>query len=140
MILEPPGKDALKEVLTLPLLRVGYGFDDPRLADEMVAAVEDASSLPLLQFAARTLWDRRDTVNHRLRRADYEAMGGVEGALARHADEVLHGLSHQELQIARTLLLRLVTPESTRRVRCCVVCVSLLQSPVRVKMVCRVRF
>ena len=117
MILEPPGQEALKEVLTLPLLRVGYSFDDPHLADEMVSAVDDASSLPLLQFAARTLWDRRDTVNHRLRRADYEAMGGVEGALARHADDVLHGLSHQELQIARTLLLRLVTPESTRRVR-----------------------
>ena len=70
---------------------------------------------PLLQFAARSLWERRDQVTRTLRRADYEAMGGVEGALARHADSVLNGLSEDELRAARALLLRLVTPENTRR-------------------------
>ena len=116
MLLEPPNKDSLKDVLTLPLLRVGYRFDDATLPDEMVDSVDDATSLPLLQFVARSLWEKRDQVHHVLRRADYEDMGGVEGALARHADGVLHGLGQDQLRTARTLLLRLVTPESTRRV------------------------
>ena len=42
-------------------------------------------------------------------------MGGVEGALARHADGVLDGLGEDELRTAH-LLLRLVTPEETRKV------------------------
>ncbi len=116
MLLDPPDKDALKDVLTLPLMRVGYRFDDPELPDEMVNAVDDATSLPLLQFVARSLWEKRDQVHHTLRRVDYESMGGVEGALARHADGVLHGLAQDQMKTARSLLLRLVTAEGTRRV------------------------
>ncbi|MEE2786566.1 MAG: protein kinase, partial [Myxococcota bacterium] len=114
-VISTPTPDALKDVLIRPLLATGYQFDDPSLADDMVAAVADAASLPLLQFAARSLWERRDQVARTLRRADYDAMGGVEGALARHADRVLEGLSEDELRAARGMLLRLVTPENTRR-------------------------
>ena len=109
MVLTTPGSDALKSILVRPLFQAGYEFDDPKLADEMIAAVDNAASLPLLQFAARSLWERRDQVARQLRRKDYDAMGGVEGALARHADGVLHGLSHDELMAARAMLLRLVT-------------------------------
>jgi serine/threonine protein kinase/WD40 repeat protein len=115
MVLDPPDKKALKDVLMMPLLRVGYSFDDPKLADEMVSALDGGTSLPLLQFAARSLWESRDQVNRLLTRADYEAMGGVEGALARHADGVLDGLAQEELLTAKKLLLRLVTPEETRK-------------------------
>lgn len=115
MVLDPPDKKALKDVLMMPLLRVGYSFDDPKLADEMVGALEGGTSLPLLQFAARTLWESRDQVNRLITRADYEAMGGVEGALARHADGVLDGLAPEELLTAKKLFLRLVTPEETRK-------------------------
>ena len=116
MVLEPPSAPALKEVLTLPLIRTGYQFDDAALPDDMVAALGDSPNLPLLQFAARSLWDSRDQIGRTLRRSDYEAMGGVEGALAKHADGVLDGLGDDELRLARTLLLRLVTPEETRKV------------------------
>src|SRR5262249_4983115 len=51
-----------------------------------------------------------------LRRSDYEAIGGVAGALASHADGVLDGLLPDDLRAARALLLRMVTPEGTRRV------------------------
>jgi hypothetical protein len=43
-------------------------------------------------------------------------MGGIAGALASHADSVLHGLSSQGHSLARAVLLRLVTPERTRAI------------------------
>jgi WD40 repeat protein len=112
-----PGADALEDILTRPLLSMGYGYDDPELVQEMVAAVEgEPSSLPLLQFTGRLLWERRDRKRRLLLRSAYDAIGGVAGALARHADGVLQGLSTPQLHTARELLLRLVTPEGTRRV------------------------
>jgi len=72
--------------------------------------------LPPLQFTARQLWERRDREAGILRRADYEALGGVAGALAGHADGVLAALPDAEQALARDLLLRLVTVEGTRRV------------------------
>ena len=42
-------------------------------------------------------------------------MNGVEGALARHAEDVLAGLGADDLSLVRSILLRMVTPERTRR-------------------------
>ena len=116
-VLRSPGPTALAETLTRPLERVGYRFDDPTLAPEMVRAVQDeAAGLPLLQFAARQLWEQRDREGRVLTRAAYEALGGVEGALAAHADGVLEGLRPELLAVVRQVLLALVTPDGTRRV------------------------
>ena len=115
-VLRTLGRDALLEVLVRPLEMVGGSCDDPDLPGSMVDEVEgEPTALPLLQFAARTLWERRASGTRRLRRADYDAVGGVAGALAEHADAVLQGLSTGQLRAARELLLRLVTPEGTRR-------------------------
>ena len=117
MVLRPPDRDALQEVLVGPLRLRGYDFDDPDIVSEMVAATEGKPAcLPMLQFAGRMLWDARDRDARRLTRAAYTAIGGVEGALAVHADEVLSGLPPASVRAARELLLRLVTPERTRRV------------------------
>ncbi|MBI5478985.1 MAG: serine/threonine protein kinase [Deltaproteobacteria bacterium] len=79
-------------------------------APEPVPAVESFQAVP-----AEALWQRRDRDQRLLRRSAYEAMGGVGGALATHADGVLEGLSPTQLRLARVMLLRLVTPEGTRR-------------------------
>ena len=116
-VLPSPDADALTEMLTRPLEHVGYRFDDPLLVEQMVqAAGNEAAALPLLQFAARSLWDRRDEQGKVLLRAAHDAMGGVEGALASHADSVLDGLTPAQLRQAHQLLLRLVTPDGTRRI------------------------
>jgi WD40 repeat protein/serine/threonine protein kinase len=115
-LLRSPGSEALREILTRPLAATGYAFEDDAIVDEMVRAVGDeAASLPLVQFACSQLWERRDRASRVLSRAAYDAIGGVEGALARHADAVLEGLTNEQTAIARELLLRLVTPEQTRR-------------------------
>jgi len=116
-LVRSPPPEALVEILTKPVEAVGYAYDDPGLVQEMIEAVRgEPASLPLLQFAAQMLWERRDRADNRLRRATYREMGGVAGALAEHADAVLEELPPEQLQLARELLLRLVSPEGTRRV------------------------
>lgn len=111
------GPSALGQTLLRPAEVAGYRFDDETLVRRMVASVEgEPAGLPLLQFAAQMLWERRDAERQLLLQSAYQEIGGVEGALAKHADGVLDGLSPSELTIARELLLRLVTPERTRKV------------------------
>ena len=115
-VLRSPGEEALREILLAPVAGMGHAYDDPALVDEMIDQVQGAAAcLPLLQFAGQMLWQRRDPDRRLLRRADFTQMGGVAGALATHADGVLDGLSPRLLDIARTLLIRLVSPEGTRR-------------------------
>ena len=117
MLLVSPGREALRQTLTGPLEAAGYEFDEPALPDEMIAAVDgEPTSLPLLQFTMRLLWERRDRIGKRLLRGEYEAIGGVGGALAEHADVVIEALDPERIRLARDLLLRLVTAEGTRRV------------------------
>ena len=116
MILKSPDGETLREVLTKPLEITGHTYDDPDLVDSIIDSVEPATSLPLVQFTARTLWDMRDREARVLRRSDYESIGGVEGALASHAEDVMLGFTLSEFETTRALALRLVTPERTRRV------------------------
>jgi hypothetical protein len=51
-----------------------------------------------------------------LTHASYQAMGGVGGALASHADNVVQELGPSKQQLMRAILLRLVTPERTRAI------------------------
>lgn len=115
-VLQRPEREALVEMLVRPIEAAGYRIDEPLLVTEMVSAVEEEpAGLPLLQFAARMLWDRRDRQRRLLCRSTYESMGGVGGALARHADGVLEGLGEPLRRTARDLMLKLVTPDQTRR-------------------------
>ena len=117
-VIQSLGRDALREVMVRPVEAVGYGYEDPDLPREMVDAVGgEPGCLPLLQFAGRRLWEERDKVRRLLLRNVYDEMGGVEGALATHADGVLDTLTSDQLAMARTLLLRLVTPNRARRRR-----------------------
>jgi len=116
-ILRSPDGSQLREILTRSVTRIGYGYDDPSLVDRMVEEVADElSSLPLLQFAGQKLWEGRDRDRQLLLEGVYEEMGGVAGALATHADGVLAALTDRQVGLARAILLRLVTPDETRRI------------------------
>ena len=62
--------------------------------------------LPLLEFALTELWQRIeiDDNGRRLTLAASSAIGGVTGALARHADSLLDELNVDELQVRRLFL------------------------------------
>ena len=116
-VMRKPEPRALRQILTRPLELQNHRFDDDLLPVRMVQEVEgERAALPLLQFAARRLWERRDREARELRLADFEEMGGVAGALASHADGVVDDLEPAEREAARELLLRLVTAEKTRQV------------------------
>jgi len=116
-VLRRPGPEALAEIVVGLARSAGYGFDDPSLVEEMVASVHgEPAALPLLQVAGQILWEERDREARQLLRSTYDDLGGVPGALARHADAVLSGLSADQERVARELCLRLVTEERTRRV------------------------
>ncbi|MCE9666319.1 bifunctional serine/threonine-protein kinase/formylglycine-generating enzyme family protein [Myxococcus stipitatus] len=109
---------AIQEAVTAPLRRVGYAVDAPSLLGRLVDEVQaQPMGLPLLQFVCMALWDRRDVASRLLRASVYESLGGAAGALASHAQQFLQQLPAEEVGVARTLLLRLVTVEGMRRPR-----------------------
>ena len=87
-----------------------------RILDDVGA---EPGNLPLLEFALTLLWERQErrTLTH----AAYEALGGVTGALAGHAEQVyLDEFPESEREAARRVFVQLVQPgettEPTRRV------------------------
>ena len=115
-VLKNPDRSDLRRVLLQPVAHAQHRFEDESVVDEMVAEASRSSAcLPLLQFGGAKLWEGRDRIQRVLRRATYAEMGGLAGALALHADQVLAALGPEDISTGRALCLRLVTPERTRR-------------------------
>jgi WD40 repeat protein/serine/threonine protein kinase len=116
-VLRAPDPDRMTDILRRSAEMVGYAFEDDDLLRDMVAEVAgEPTGLPLLSFAARQLFERRDRQRRLLLRQAYQQMGGVAGALATHADGVIDGFTPDQLRLARQMLLRLVTRDGTRKV------------------------
>ncbi|MCA9690104.1 MAG: protein kinase [Nannocystaceae bacterium] len=112
-LLRPMASDNLRRAVAGPAQTMDVGFETDELVDELVAE-GIKGSLPLLQFALAELWEVRDRKNAIITRAGLEQIGGVTGALARHADDLLARLLATQRVAARRLLLKLVTIEDTR--------------------------
>ncbi len=115
--LGPPSRDGLFDAIVQPAEMAGFRFENPQIVDDMLNHLESTpGALPLLQFAAMKLWDARDPKAKVLTQASYQAMGGVAGALASHADRVIENVGGTRQALVRAILLRLVTPERTRAI------------------------
>jgi serine/threonine protein kinase len=115
--LASPGRDSLREAICEPAEMAGHHFESPAVVEHMLDHLQHTQgALPLLQFAASKLWDLRDGGRKLLTAASYQAIGGITGALASHADAVVAGLSQSAQALTRALFLRLITPERTRAV------------------------
>ncbi|WP_395835641.1 protein kinase [Archangium violaceum] len=114
-ILRPLSAEGVREAIVGPARAQGVVFESDELIQTLISSMaQGAGSLPLLQFALAELWQRRNSVHGRITQKALEEMGGVAGALSRHADGVLARLQPAEQQAARRLLLQLVTAEGTR--------------------------
>ncbi|MFT7579467.1 MAG: serine/threonine protein kinase [Myxococcota bacterium] len=112
-----PTVDGMRDSLVLPAQMAGYKFESDEIVKDMLDHLSSTSgALPLLQFTADKLWGERDPVRKMLTRASYDALGGVGGALASHADQVLKQIPGDQRKMARALFLRLVTPDRTRAI------------------------
>ncbi|MBL8939306.1 MAG: AAA family ATPase, partial [Archangium sp.] len=117
VFLAAPGPDGLREAIIQPAELAGYKFESPVIVDDMIAHLQHTQgALPLLQFAASMLWENRDPARKQLTKLAYEAIGGVSGALASHADSVLQKMSPQKVATTRNIFLRLVTSDRTRAI------------------------
>jgi WD40 repeat protein/serine/threonine protein kinase len=116
-ILSTPAREDLLRIVSLPAERAGYRFEDPDLPARMVDAVAgQPGALALLSFTAARLWELRDRHFKQLPRKAYEAIGGVAGALAQHAEAVREELPVDEQRLLRDAFRALVTSEGTRAV------------------------
>jgi len=107
--------DELREAVKDPARMKGVRFESESLVGDLVASAERAEGgLPLLQFALAELWEARDASSQVITARSVEAIGGVGGALARHAESVLRALVPEQRTAARAVLLRLVTAGGTR--------------------------
>src|SRR5439155_10035429 len=85
------------------------------LVDVLVqSTAKGGGGLPLLQFALAELWEVHDRATQTITSAELAAIGGVAGALSRHADDLLARMLPAEREAARVVLLKLVTPDGTR--------------------------
>ncbi len=111
----PPTGAALRRALVQPALKCGYRFEDEAMVDEMLAEVSgERGALPLAAFAMSRLWESRDRDRGLLTRSAYQAIGGVAGALAQHAEATLDAIGQERVPIVRELLRNLVTAQGTR--------------------------
>ena len=111
-LLGPLDDDARREAIVGPALRAGVGFTAAAV-DALVDDSRGAGGLPLLQFALTRLWQVRRPAQAEFTDDDVAAIGGVAGALARHADGVITALPPPARVAARALLTALITVDGT---------------------------
>ena len=114
-LVRPLTLEGIREAIVGPARSQGVIFESDELIQRLVASVDSATGgLPLLEFALTELWEARDQERSQITSAVLTAIGGVAGALSRHADRVLASLQPAQRQAARRILLQLVTAEGTR--------------------------
>jgi WD40 repeat protein len=108
VLIGPLGDEGLRRAIEEPAWAAGLTLE-PGLVDTIVADVGDRpGTLPLLQHVLLQVWQRR---RGRLLTVEaYRESGGVQGALAKHADAVYNELSESQRHVAERVLLRLVQP------------------------------
>ena len=108
--------DDLRKVIEQPakLPDVQVTFENG-LIDELLLDMRGQSGvLPLLEFTLDQLFQRRN--GHQLTLQAYHEMGGVKGALSKHAEETYQALpSDAHRQAARDIFLRLIEPGTTEQ-------------------------
>ncbi|KKO48974.1 transcriptional regulator [Arsukibacterium sp. MJ3] len=112
--LAPPGRTELLQMIRLPALAAGLSFDtDPTTAtplDELLCseAASNPDALPMLQYTLQALYLKRSADNHLLV-SEYQALGGIEGAIGKNAELAISVLSGEEKASLPRVLSMLVT-------------------------------
>jgi WD40 repeat protein len=117
VLVGPLDANELRQVIVKPAAAAGLVVEravTARIIDEVAG---EPGALPLVSHALLETWRRRR--GRSLTMAGYLAAGGVHGALAATAEQLHAGLSPGQAELARRILLRLVTPgdgaQDTRR-------------------------
>lgn len=126
LLVGPMSETELRCAIVEPARRAGVTLDDDLIAlllrdfvpSSSMAREHDVGALPLLSHALLETYRR--SRRGRMTVADYEAAGGVRGAVERSAEEVFNGCTPSQQALMRQVLVRLVHVENgtlaTRRV------------------------
>ncbi|MFE2931944.1 helix-turn-helix domain-containing protein [Streptomyces sp. NPDC059278] len=117
-LLVPPMAPAeLRQAIVKPAATAGLVVERALTARIIEETGDEPGGLPLMSHALLETWRRRR--GRTLKEADYEAAGGIHGAILRTAEDLYHQLTPEQRTEARRILLRLVTPgqgtQDTRR-------------------------
>ncbi len=128
----PMTTEELTEAIKEPASKVALGVEEA-LVTQMIADVQKSlGNLPLLQFTLMELWEKHN-INHvestecnsqALTLSSYRKMGGVMGALNRHAQQIYNYIDYgsvcpskkrqpQQQELIRRIFLKLVRTEET---------------------------
>ncbi|MEQ8603380.1 MAG: hypothetical protein RIB45_08670 [Marivibrio sp.] len=110
----PPDFSEIGQMIRQPARAAGLRFEfDPKREERLdetlqAAAAKDPGALPLMSFVLDELFAAR-TEDGYLTFAAYDALGGLEGALAKRAEDVFSALDPSVQEALNPLLRRLVT-------------------------------
>lgn len=121
VVIGPPSRDALAEIIVEPARSLGYTVE-PSLVTLLLDTVapadgagDERSLLPLLSHVLLVCWER--SRRRRITVDDYYSTGGTEGAIRATAESVYQQLSPAGRRNCRGLFLRMVDVRSARTVR-----------------------
>ncbi|WP_395575844.1 WD40 repeat domain-containing protein [Streptomyces sp. BK79] len=104
----PMSRAELRDAIVRPAAVAGL-IVERALTERLLDEVEDApGGLPLMSHALLETWRHR--TGRALTETAYEAAGGLHGAVVRTAEQVYGELTPDQAELARRILLRLVTP------------------------------
>ncbi len=120
VLVSPLGSAAWGEVIDAAIESYGYSFETPKLRIELLEALEaTASSMPLVEFALRELWQARDKERKKITIDGLRTLEGFSGALSRHANETFDRAVREAGtdRVVERVLLALTTPAGARMTR-----------------------
>jgi len=104
-LIGPMDSAELRKAMELQAAQVGLRFE-AGLSNTILDDVQgEPGAMPLLQHALLELWKRRH--GRWLRVLEYEAIGGVQKAIAQTADDVYNSLSAEEQEQVKNIFVRL---------------------------------
>ncbi|MFN2161973.1 MAG: AAA family ATPase [Candidatus Promineifilaceae bacterium] len=114
----PMRQEDLVRVIAEPAKRGGWQLVEGLVEQILEDVAGEPGYLPLLSHALLETWElRRGTV---MTLGGYRAAGGVEGAIARTAEDTLQGMDSAQIPVVRHIFLSLTEPgegaEDTRRI------------------------
>jgi serine/threonine protein kinase/energy-coupling factor transporter ATP-binding protein EcfA2 len=110
--------NAIPDIVAAPAEAAGYELENRDAVAHEAADIlnADASALPLVQFALTRWWEARDRESKRLTEAEWNKIGGIEGALAEAAQTMYDQFTSDEREHMKNVLVELFRADGTRRV------------------------
>src|SRR5271165_464963 len=108
--LGPMTREELERAIRKPAEKIQLEFEAGLVRRILNDVGDEPGNLPLLEFVLKELWDKRR--GRILMNETYDAIGGLQGAVATKADELFKGLSSAEQKILQRIFLRIVRPSA----------------------------